>query len=101
MVNLVFGWVAIAVETMHCLFISCLYDEISKFQIICEELSQLARSQKTLQDETELESPPRGIAIVSGPTLDIGPSRKVENDRRNLLVELGLCSGTSRLTFEL
>ena len=51
--------------------------------------------------KSELESPPKGIAIVSGPSLDIGPSRKVENERRNLLVELGLLAETSRLTFEL
>ena len=42
----------------------------------------------------ELESTPKGIAIVSGPNLDIGPSRKVENERRTLLVELGLLAET-------
>ena len=40
--------------------------------------------------KTGLESPPKGIAIVSGPALDIGPSKKVEIERRNLLVELGM-----------
>ena len=59
---------------------------------LCRCRQELPQARK--MKKKDLESPPSGIAIVSGPTLDIGPSKKLENERRNLLVELGLFAET-------
>ena len=66
----------------------------SKIYLISVKLCREELPQALKMTKKELESTPKGIAIVSGPNLDIGPSRKVENERRTLLVELGLLAET-------
>ena len=66
----------------------------NKIYLISVKLCREELPQALKMTKKELESTPKGIAIVSGPNLDIGPSRKVENERRTLLVELGLLAKT-------